>query len=382
MANQGFLKRLNRARLLDAIRREDSLHRAAVADHLGLDRKSVTNLASELLDSGWLVETGLRRPRRGRPLIVLGLNRSDHYHLGLHLSETQVVGVLVNLYGEIVYRVDASYAFGSSLREISAALSHVFSLISSHAGSRLRGIGLAVPGILDWSSGRMVRSVNLPSLDGVLLRQLFSDCLSAPVILEEASRAKTQAEKWFGLGREAASFVCVDLGIGIGAGIVTERHLHNGTNPGEIGHNIISPGGNLCRCGHHGCLEAYISERVICEQISQTQKRQVNSLNDVQPDDESIQEILGRAGFALGLGLAPLINILCPPLIVLSGNLARFAAGVFPEMERGLAEAALPWSRQAVTVKASTFATDEAAALGAAAAAMSDIFEVTNIDEN
>ena len=377
MANQGLLKRLNMARILDVVRRDDDLHRAAVADLLGLDRKSVTNLANELLQDGWLVETGVRHPHRGRPQIVLGLNRDRHCHLGIHISETKVVGLLINLYGEIISRRETSYSFASSLKQIGQALTDVFHSLRGIAGTRLAATGLAVPGILDNATGCMIRSVNIPALDGVDLRQLINRCNPSPLILEEASRAKALAEKWFGLGRNLNSFACVDLGIGIGAGIVADRRLHNGTNLGEIGHNIIRPGGKVCRCGHRGCLEAYISERVICREIAKCQGGDAQTLAEVGPLCPAAEAILGRAGFALGLGLAPLINILCPPLIVLSGNLTNFESLVFPEMERGLAEAALPWSRQSVTVKTSAFAPDTAAALGAAAAAMADIFEVT-----
>jgi len=377
MANQGLLKRLNKARIMDAIRRQDDLHRAALADMLGLDRKSVTNLASELLQDGWLVETGVRHRQRGRPQIVLGLNRKQHYHLGIHLSETKVVGLLIDLYGEIVSRRETFYGFASSLSQIKQAVDDVFQSLHDLAGTRLQATGLAAPGIIDNQTGRMIRSVNIPALDGASLRQLIRHNNSDDIALEEASRAKALAEKWFGQGRELNSFACVDLGIGIGDGIVTERRLHTGANQGEIGHNIIKPGGKICRCGHRGCLEAYISERVICQDIGKCQGGEAQTLAEVGPLCPAAEDVLAQAGFALGLGLAPLINILCPPLIVLSGNLTNFESLVFPEMERGLAQAALPWSRRAVSVKASTFAPDTAAALGAAAAAMNDIFEVT-----
>lgn len=377
MANQGLLKRLNMARIMDAVRRQDDLHRAAVADMLGLDRKSVTNLATELLQDGWLLETGVRHPQRGRPQIVLGLNRERHYHLGIHISETKVVGLLINLYGEIISRREKAYAFASSLNQIGQAAEDVFRSLQDIAGTRLQGTGLTAPGIIDNPTGRMIRSVNIPALDGVPLRRLINRDVHDGIVLEEASRAKALAEKWFGQGRNLNSFACVDLGIGIGAGIITDRRLHTGTNLGEIGHNIIKPGGKICRCGHRGCLEAYISERVICQDIGKCQGGEAQTLADVGPLCPAAEDILAKAGFSLGLGLAPLINILCPPLIVLSGNLTNFESLVFPEMERGLAEAALPWSRRAVSVKASAFAHDTAAALGAAAAAMSDIFEVT-----
>lgn len=223
----------------------------------------------------------------------------------------------------------------------------------------------------------MLRSVNMPSLAGVSLLSLF-DKAPQPAVIEEASRAKALAEKWFGVARQSADFVCIDLGIGIGAGIILNGHLHNAPHSGEIGHIVIREGGRECLCGHHGCLEAYISERVLCEELSQTEGRKLSSLTQLcaTPSPASCTR-LEEAGYSLGLALAGLVNILCPPLIVLSGNITRFLPIISPGMERGLSEAALPACLRNVIVKSSSFTPGLSGALGAAAAAMSQVFEVS-----
>jgi biotin operon repressor len=99
MANQVLLKRINRARILNAIRRYSPVSRSRIADRLGLDRKSVTNLVAELLAEGLVRESGTRKASRGRPLTMLELRRDRFRILGLALSATGAEGIVTDLYG-------------------------------------------------------------------------------------------------------------------------------------------------------------------------------------------------------------------------------------------------------------------------------------------
>ncbi len=373
MANQSYLKRVNQRRILLAVRESGALSRSAVADQLALDRKSMTNLANELIADGWLCESGTASSQRGRPGTLLELDRSWHLFLGLHLSENAANAVLINLHGEILGRDQRTFPLLAALSQLRHALREVYLPLRRLAGDRLQAIGLAVPGILDFSTGTMLRSVNLQSLDGVELRSLLPPDLPAELYLEESSRAKALAELWFGIGQGRSSFVSIDLGIGIGAGIVIGKRLQGGAFAGEIGHVLIEPGGKLCACGHRGCLEAYISERILCQELSEALRLPLTSLEQIQSLNPAAEAILQQAGYSLGRGLAALVNILCPPLLVLHGNLTRFQQHLFPAMEKGLADAALPSCRSRVEVRISSFGS-EAAALGAAATPLENVF--------
>jgi glucokinase len=196
------------------------------------------------------------------------------------------------------------------------------------------------------------------------------------LFLEEASRAKAVAEKWFGVARDAANFVCVDLGVGIGAGLVQDRRPYApaGGYAGEIGHVLVEPGGPLCRCGHRGCLEACISERVLVTRINAATGSTYGRLEEVRQVTPAVHAILQEAGYRLGLALACLTNIICPPLIVLNGALVRWADPVLPALERGMTEGALPDCRSRVRLVVSTMT--EASAVGAAARALAELYEV------
>lgn len=377
MANQALVKRINRARVLDAIRRQRPLSRSALAAALGLDRKSITNLVSDLLREGLVEETGaVVRTGRGRPLIMLTLREDTYWVAGMAIQADEVSGVLLDVGGGRRRTARVPLDTGADLPAVMGALRVVYGDLREAAGARLRGVGLAVPGIVDVVSGLVRRSVNLPALEGLALREAVGLWVGEPLFLDEVSRAKALAEKWFGLAREVPSFVCVDLGIGIGAGLVQDRrpYVPAGGYAGELGHVIVEPAGPLCRCGHRGCLEACISERVLVERIARCEQRAYRRLDDVGALCADSEEVFREAGYRLGLALAYLANIICPPLIVLNGPLMRFAELVMPAVERGLGEGALADCRERVRLAVS--ALPEAAACGAAARALAELYEV------
>src|SRR6185436_3751307 len=130
-----------------------------------------------------------------------------------------------------------------------------------------------------------------------------------PIHLEEASQAKALAEKWFGFGKSARTFVCIDLSSGVGAGMVQDGRLYRGAGgyAGEIGHIRIENDGRLCRCGNRGCLEAYLSEPSLLNDLNGALRGDFSSLTEIDPSGGA-REILKLAGYRLGLGLSYLVN--------------------------------------------------------------------------
>ncbi|OGV67413.1 MAG: hypothetical protein A3K19_23510 [Lentisphaerae bacterium RIFOXYB12_FULL_65_16] len=376
MADQRLIKQINRARILDAIRLNSPISRSQIAVRVDLDRKSITNLISELIDEGLVVEVGKRRTEKGRPLTLLQLDGREHWVLGISLAENRVSGQIMDLYGHAAQVCAHPFALDSGLGAIMEVVLATYAELKADAPGRAVGVGLAVPGILDPGTSVVHRSVNIPALNGINIRAAVEAFIPEPVFVEEATRAKTLAEKWFGVGREVASFASVDLGIGIGAGLVHNRQLHgDGIQfAGELGHIIIEPGGAPCRCGHHGCLEAYVSDRVLLERINRSESKKWRDLRSVDASRPRVATVLREAGYRVGLALAYLVNIVGPPVLVLNGDLMQFADLVLPEVERGIAAGALPACAERVRVLRSEL--EEAAALGAGTRVLSEYFEV------
>ncbi|MCK5805028.1 MAG: ROK family protein [Lentisphaeria bacterium] len=376
MANQALIKRMNRARIMNALRLRSPISRSELADSLGLDRKSLTNIVFELLEEALVEEVGQTRQGRGRPRTLLELRRDTVSVLGVAIHEVGVDGVVADLYGAPRCSASASFSLGADFGVIKNALSRVVGELCESADPSPQRAGLVVPGIIDCGTGLVHRSVNLRALDGVNVREQFQAILDVPLAIEEASRAKALAEMWFGLAGDVSSFVCVDVGVGIGAGIVQDRRLYAGASgyAGEIGHVVVEPNGRRCTCGHLGCLEAYVSDRVLLERIEEATGKASARLSKVDPSDSRVRQILEDAGHRLGLGLSTLVNILCPPLIVVNGALMGFSDIVMRGVEKGLSEGALPACSERVRICPSGLT--HAAPLGAVAKALADFYEV------
>ena len=376
MADQTLVRRINRARVLDTIRRRGRMSRSDIAALTGLDKKSITNVMASLLEDGFVVEAGKKPNEMGRPFVLLELRRDRHLAMGLSVSEAGVTAVVVNLAGEIAAVHEIEYLPDPSREEILRAARRAYEQLKGTVRGSLDGVCVTAPGLVDLPAGIVTASVNLPALNGFNLRGAVAGFAREPVTFEEQTRAKTLAEKWHGLGRDLPGFVCVDLGIGIGAGIVQDGRIHKGTGPyaGEVGHIRVEPGGRPCRCGNRGCLEAYLSERALLKEINKAERTSARTFDRLERVGPAGKEVLQAAGRRLGVALSYVINLIGPPAIVLSGRLMRFRDVVLPAVGRGIAEAALPGLAARTEIRVSTL--DHASARGAAALVLAKAFEV------
>jgi glucokinase len=210
--------------------------------------------------------------------------------------------------------------------------------------AQVGGIGIGVPGLLDMEKGLTLFLPNLPGTwPRVPLAPRIEEALSLPTFLLNDVRSITLGEKTYGAGREVDSMVCLAIGTGIGGGVVVGGKLLLGLDgtAGEIGHHIIDPYGPRCGCGNRGCLEAFASGSAIASMGLRAVKQGLTTrigelcgydLNAITPKliaqaahegDAVAQEIYEMAGFYIGIGVANLIAILSPQMVVIAGGVAQ-----------------------------------------------------------
>jgi glucokinase len=217
------------------------------------------------------------------------------------------------------------------------------------------GVGIGVPGVLDLERGTTLFLPNLPGQwRDVPLKATIEDTVGLPVSLLNDVRSFTLGEKTFGAGRDVDTMVGIAIGTGIGGGLVIDGKLHLGLEgtAGEVGHHVIDPHGPRCGCGSRGCLEAFASGAAITamalKAISQGRTTRIAELvsydlNAVTPEvisraaldgDPIAQEIYQRAGFYIGIGVANLITIISPEMVVIGGGVARAGDLLFDPIRR------------------------------------------------
>ncbi len=206
------------------------------------------------------------------------------------------------------------------------------------------GIGIGAPGVLDLERGLTLFLPNLPGeWRNVPLKATIEKAVKLPVHLLNDVRSFTLGEKTFGAGRDVDTMVGIAIGTGIGGGLVIDGNLHLGLDgtAGEVGHHMIDPHGPPCGCGSRGCLEAFASGPAITamalKAITQGRTTRIAELvdydlNHVTPEiicqaalegDPIAQAIYEQAGFYLGIGVANLIIIISPQMVVIGGGVAQ-----------------------------------------------------------
>jgi predicted NBD/HSP70 family sugar kinase len=240
-----------------------------------------------------------------------------------------------------------------SIRELMARIGREMSL--------LRAVGFTISGLVS-ADGDLAQSPNLGWRD-VKLRKLLSRTIRVPLYIGNDSNSAAIAEQMFGHGAEGGDFLYIESGSGVGGGLVLDGSLYRGAvgYSGEIGHTKVVLNGRQCRCGGHGCLSAYVSDAAIVRHL-QDAGGAVRSADEIidhaASGDPLVLEALDEVGTYLGAGLANLINLLNPPMIVLGGNLARFAPYLDRSMRQALEQMCLPSTLHACEIRVSSVSLD------------------------
>ncbi|WP_281799060.1 ROK family transcriptional regulator [Komagataeibacter rhaeticus] len=300
------------------------LSRAELIRMSGLSKGAVSMVTADLLARG-LIETRDTVYGGGRPSTRLGIAADSAFFVGISLADRPVM-VLGDLHGMILDRYDIELP--GQVMEIGAHVRRLIARVApegSRQAQRLRGIGLAVSGLVDEQSGLCVRST-LTGWENAPVGPLVTQACGLPAYVENDANALTVAQYRFGPMREAASFSLISVGQGIGCGHMFGGELFRGFRggAGEIAHATAEPGGLPCLCGKTGCLDTVASMAALSHLATRA-----GLPGDLEPLEQlaaqgnlGAVELLHRAGSALGLMIAQMVQIMDPQhvLVVREGG--------------------------------------------------------------
>jgi glucokinase len=312
--------------------------------------------------------------------------------IGIDLGGTKIVTALVDKGGRIISRDYRETEAATGRDAVVARMVDAASRVMNDGGAttaQISATGVAAPGPIDVESGIVTTPPNLPGWNDVPLRQLIQDELGLPTALENDANAAALAEYRFGAGRGTKHMIYVTASTGIGGGFILNGELYRGATgaAAEIGHMTILPQGPLCGCGNRGCLEALASGAGIARQGRELVERGVPTLiadlaegdpnrisaklvaQAVARGDIEARGILDEAMIYLGVGMANLVDLFNPELIVIGGGLTRMGERLFDPVRRIIARSAFRAAAQAVTIVPAQLG-DDVGVLGAATVAM------------
>ncbi len=273
IGDQQLLKRLNRSVLLRLLRAQPGLSRARLASESGLTKSTVSLLVRELLDEGWLSESGAAvADGLGRPSTPLQINVGVRALMGVEIAVETLRLVCVSLQGEVLH-ADAQPLDDGTPARVCAQLARMAAAAHAHLdrrGLRLSSIGVCVPGTVDDCTGVVRFAPNLGWRNVNLLPALEKALAAAglpgvTVQLQNDADAAALGEYEFAAGEGEDPLIFVSSDVGVGAGVVLNDRLFTGAQgmAGEIGHTILQLDGPLCSCGRRGCAEAFFGSRVL-----------------------------------------------------------------------------------------------------------------------
>jgi Transcriptional regulator/sugar kinase len=314
---------------------------AALSEQINTSVPTVTKLIGELMDEGFMIELGKSGTSGGRRPSIYGLNPAAGYFIGLDIRHTHASVAVTDFKGNLVcYQDDIPF-----ILEIDEACLHTISknirdFFVEHDldWNRVLGMGISVAGRVNPKTGYS----NLYSFDPDRpINKILSEDLDIPVVIENDSRAMTYGEYLSGVVKKEKNVLFVNVSWGLGMGMILDGRLYYGTSgySGEFGHFPLLDNDQICRCGKVGCLETGASGSALVRMISeQLQAGRASSLsrifkdqgkvnlNDifkaVQEEDILTIETIEKIGANLGRGLAGLINVFNPQLVVLGGKVA------------------------------------------------------------
>ena len=314
---------------------------AALSEQLNSSVPTVTKLIGELMDEGFMIEMGKSGTSGGRRPSIYGLNPDAGYFIGVDVRHSHASIAVTDFKGGLVATRD-NIPFVLELNEEClhkmAMNIRTFMLENNLDWNRVLGMGLSVAGRVNPNTGYS----NLYSFDPERpINKVLSEDLDIPVVIENDSRAMTYGEYLAGVVKKERNVLFVNVSWGLGMGMILDGRLYYGTSgySGEFGHFPLLDNDQICRCGKIGCLETGASGsaivRMITDQLRAGRASSLSAifkeqgkinLNDVikaiREEDILTIETIEKVGSNLGRGLAGLINVFNPQLVVIGGKMA------------------------------------------------------------
>lgn len=385
-ADASLMREFNESLVLNLIRQAGRISRADIAKRTHLSRSTVSSIITDLIAANLVREVGAGRSQGGRRPILLEFNGQAGYVVGVDVGATHLLVLLTDLQAQPVVRMDEPFDIEQGPEVGLERIVNLIEQVLIKAGltmDQVVGVGVGVPGPLDYATGKTIFPPIMPGWHDIPLRERLQKRLGKPVHLDNDANLGAIGEYWWGAGRRARNVAFVKVGTGVGCGLILEGRIYRGEigSAGEIGHAVIDEDGPPCRCGSNGCLEAMAAAPAIVQAYRETPDRplQQNGLTigdlitAAHQGDDVARRLFAQAGRRIGTALTSLVNLLNPGIIVIGGGVARAGSFFLEPLRETVRRCALPVAASSTRVVESKLGA-EAIAIGAVATVLQEFF--------
>jgi len=379
--------------VLRLIHEQQNISRTELVRQSGFSGGLISEITQQLITKRLVAHADPRPSSAGRKALGLTLRHDAAYVIGVDLGSYYLRVIVTDIVGNVVLQSQTQTCLHEGREWV---LSRTFSAIEQAIAEcgipiqNIRGIGVGHSGIVDATRGVVLsfpRPAQMTEWKNVPLQKMLQDRYAMRCVLEDSVAAIALAELRFGTGKQLSDFIYIDVGMGIGAGIILRGDLYRGPGggAGEFGHLTVVDKGPLCCCGNSGCLETVASCAAIISTVNSAIQQGVDSkireLAEEHLDRISIEligeaarqndslafRIFDRAVGYIGIALADVVNLLNPTVVIMGGPLFRAAPYLLDPLQRVMKQHALERCANQVQLRVSRLGS-EGGAIGAASA--------------
>jgi glucokinase-like ROK family protein len=394
-----FLVERAEAEVIRALGGKGKTSRSEISNVIGWSKAKTSQEVRNLVGKGYIVEVGEGVSQGGRKPRLLRINDQLGYLVGVDIGATSTDMALADVSGKVFQR----HAEPSDVRQtpeefLDLCSERILNMVTAQGGhpNQILGIGVGVPGPVDFARGVLVAPPLMPDWENFSIRDFFQHTFqSAYVVVDNDVNIMALGELHAGDGNGVDHFIFVKIGTGIGAGIISNGKIHRGNAgcAGDIGHICVDKQGPICSCGNAGCLEAMAAGPAIAEKAMQVAKNgsspllsQMMEANGgvIRPEDvnsacregdQAALEIIRASGQMIGDVLAGLVNFFNPSYIFIGGGVTNFGNHLLVSIRRAVLERSLPLATRDLAINFSRMG-PEVGVTGAVALAREYLFVV------
>jgi predicted NBD/HSP70 family sugar kinase len=371
--------------LLHLVRTGQAGTRGELQQLTGLSRSTLGLRLEGLLRHGWLCEAGSTVSTGGRPPTVLRFDATHAVVLAADLDTRHARAAVLDLAGEVLGEKTGELVVADGPTVVLDTISDWFGELLAEAGrevDELAGIGLSVPGPVEFDTGLVIRPPIMPGWDEYPIREHLARRFDVPVLVDNDANAMALGEQSSGYP-DSPAFVLVKVSTGIGAGVVIDGSVFRGIDggAGDIGHIRVRDAGDAkCQCGSLGCLAAVASGGAVAGALSElgiTARSGADVRELLAAGQPDALRLAREAGRRVGEVLATVVSVLNPQVLMIAGDLAdnHFVTGV----HEVLYQATLPRATRHLEVVTGRLA-DRAALQGVARLVVDEVYSPAAID--
>lgn len=382
------------ARILAYSRKIEGFSRADLIEYFDFSRRSVNIRLQELQKAKVILEGSLGESTGGRSPRTLHFNSEAGYVLAVEMGATSLFVVISDLSGNIIGQIEERVDVADGPEKVLNQIAGYFDKLVKKYPKPIWGIGIGLPGPVEFAMGRLVSPPIMPGWDRYPVRDFFINRYNVPVWVDNEVNLMALGESRLGLGGDDQCMVYIKIGTGIGGGLISGGRLHRGAAgaAGDLGHMVALPDSSvLCRCGKKGCLEAVASGAALARAGQQLASEKISpyltNIYELHGEitaktvgeaaaagDPHAKKLIQNCGELIGVSISTILNFYNPSSIVIGGGVAGLGDQLLSSIRQTVYKTGTPLATRNLSINVSSMA-DQAGVKGAVLMVVDELFK-------